>query len=122
MHFCWRLSRGEVLPSDIPLRPDCPIKWDHDNIAKSRAAATEMVNLFGLIFEPSLTSRHVEGKAIDMKISWAGNRIVKDANGNRVELEAPRDGSKNTALHAIGASYGVYKLISDPPHWSIDGR
>jgi hypothetical protein len=22
----------------------------------------------------------------------------------------------------VGASYGVYKLLNDPPHWSSDGR
>ena len=26
------------------------------------------------------------------------------------------------ALHAVGASYGVHKLIGDDPHWSIDGH
>jgi hypothetical protein len=28
----------------------------------------------------------------------------------------------NPVLHKIGASYGVIKLLSDPPHWSSDGH
>ena len=26
------------------------------------------------------------------------------------------------ALNAVGATYGVNKLVSDPPHWSDDGH
>jgi uncharacterized Zn-binding protein involved in type VI secretion len=29
---------------------------------------------------------------------------------------------KMSDLHAVGASYGVHKLVSDPPHWSDDGH
>jgi len=28
----------------------------------------------------------------------------------------------NPVLHTVGAYYGVFKLLSDPPHWSVDGR
>jgi len=24
-------------------------------------------------------------------------------------------------LIKVGASYGVYKLLGDPPHWSVNG-
>ncbi|MDB5964086.1 MAG: hypothetical protein JWQ72_586 [Polaromonas sp.] len=27
-----------------------------------------------------------------------------------------------TPLHGVGASYGVFKLVSDPPHWSDNGH
>jgi hypothetical protein len=122
MHYCWRLSRGEIAPGDIPAYPGCAINWEHDNIAASRKAASEMAALFAIKFEPSLTSRHIEGKAIDMQISWTGKIMVKDAGGNRTELNKPSNGSENKTLHQIGASYGVFKLLSDPPHWSSDGH
>jgi hypothetical protein len=28
----------------------------------------------------------------------------------------------NAALHVLGASYGVLKLVTDAPHWSHNGR
>ncbi len=90
-------------------------------MSASRKAASEMAALFIIKFEPSLTSRHIEGRAIDMQISWTGKIVVKDASGNRAELAAPANGSENQTLHQIGASYGVFKFLSDPPHWSSDG-
>ncbi len=121
MHYCWRLARGEISPSDIPAYPGCAIGWDHGTIAASRKAANEMVVLFAIKFQPSLSSRHIEGKAVDMQISWTGKILVKDAKGNRTELNKPANASENQTLHRIGVTYGVFKLLSDPPHWSIDG-
>ncbi len=122
MHYCWRLSRGQILASDIPAYPGCAIGWDHGTEAASRKAAKEMEALFAIKFEPSLSSRHIEGKAVDMQIKWGGTIIVKNANGIRIEISGPGDGANNRALHQIGASFGVHKLPSDPPHWSSDGH
>jgi hypothetical protein len=122
MHYCWRLARGEISPGAVPYSPACAIGWDHDNDALSRKAAAEMETLFALKFEPSLTSRHIEGKAVDMQVRWSGNITVKNAAGNRIVLGAPANGADNRTLHDVGASYGVFKLLSDPPHWSSDGR
>jgi hypothetical protein len=33
---------------------------------------------------------------------------------------SPRTG-QNGELHAVGQTYNVVKLVSDPPHWSADG-
>jgi hypothetical protein len=81
-----------------------------------------MVDLFGIAFQPSLTSRHIEGRAIDMTIGWAGTIQLRDKTGKLRALGAPRSGDANKDLHAIGATWGVRKLVSDPPHWSDDGR
>jgi hypothetical protein len=81
-----------------------------------------MCDLFQIAFEPSLTSRHIEGRAIDMTIGWNGTIKVKDRQGKAREVGAPRSGDTNPDLHRIGAGYGVIKLVSDPPHWSDDGR
>ncbi len=120
MHVCWRIAANELPASGAPAETGCSIKWDHGDGAKSRAAAKEMRDLFGIVFEPSLTSRHIDGLAIDMNISWQGTIRVRDAGGATVFLSSPANGA-NPALHKIGASYGVFKLVSDLPHWSNDG-
>jgi hypothetical protein len=120
MHVCWRIAANELPASGAPTETGCTIKWDHGDGAKSRAAAKEMRDLFGIVFEPSLKSRHIDGLAIDMNISWQGTIRVRDAGGNMVFLSSPANGA-NPALHKIGASYGVFKLVSDLPHWSNDG-
>jgi hypothetical protein len=122
MHYSWRVANGSVAPRDVPAFPGCAITWDHGDVAKSRKGAQEMVDLFGIAFQPSLTSRHIEGRAIDMTIGWAGTIQVKDKAGRPRAVGAPRSGDTNADLHAIGATYGVRKLASDPPHWSDDGR
>jgi hypothetical protein len=122
MHYSWCVANGSVAPRGVPALPGLRIQWDHGDLAKSRKGAQEMVDLFQIAFEPSLTSRHIEGRAIDMTIGWNGTLKIKDKAGKARKLEAPRTGDANRDLHAIGASYGVIKLLSDPPHWSDDGR
>lgn len=97
MHWAWRIARGgtppELAPTTLP---------DGAEIAWTLDGAREMVAAYGLAYKPSLTSRHIQGRAIDMSITgW----LLPVAD-----------------LHELGASYGVHKLVSDPPHWSDDGR
>jgi hypothetical protein len=51
-----------------------------------------------------------------MTITGYEGKTVKDANDKDAVL------SDETDLHALGATYGVIKLVSDPPHWSDDGH
>lgn len=122
MHYCFRLSKGQVRAKDIPKVDGLEIVWDHGDEKLSRKAAKEMVDLFDIVFQPSLNSLHIQGKAIDMNISWSGTIKVTDAKGKVVQLGAPANGSGNTVLHGIGATYGVHKLLSDAPHWSSNGH
>lgn len=122
MHYCWRVANGSIAPSAVPTVPGCRIQWDHGDLAKSRRAAKKMVDLFAIAYQPSLTSNHIEGRAIDMTIRWNGTISIRDKTGKQHKLAAPRTGEDNAQLHAIGATYGVKKLLSDPPHWSDDGR
>ncbi len=122
MHYSWRIAHGSIAPKDVPAIPGCAIRWDHGDLARSKKGAQEMVDLFGIAFQPSLTSRHIEGRAIDMTIGWNGTIAVRDKAGREKAVGAPRSGDANKDLHAIGATYGVRKLVSDPPHWSDDGR
>jgi hypothetical protein len=122
MHYCSRVASGEVAPSAVPAKTGCSIKWDHGNLARSKAAAREMKELFNIAFPASLTSLHIKGEAVDMTIGWAGTLSIADATGKVHAIGAPRSGESNRDLHAVGASYGVRKLLSDPPHWSSTGH
>lgn len=122
MHYSWNVAGGAIDPAGVPTIPGAPIRWDHGNQEASRSAAQAMVELFGIAFAPSLTSRHIEGRAVDMTIGWSGTIRVEQRSGHKVAIGAPRSGAENRTLHAVGATYGLHKLLSDPPHWSDDGR
>ncbi len=122
MHYSWAISEGEIAAANVPAEAGCTIIWDHGNVIKSKAAAKDMKELFNIAYKPSLTSRHIDGKAIDMTISWAGTLRMADGQGRPVSVPPPSPGSLNAMLHRVGASYGVIKLLGDPPHWSSDGR
>src|SRR5262249_34956092 len=98
------------------------IQWAHVRAKASREAAEQMVEGYGIVFKPALNSRHTEGNAIDMSISWLGDLVISKADGAAVTItSAPRDGN-NASLQQVGLSYGMVKLVTDPPHWSIDGH
>lgn len=122
MSVSWRIARGDLAAEAAPAIPGVAIAWRHATAARSRAAAQEMVDLFDIAYEPSLASLHIEGRAIDMTITWAGTLRIRDKTGARHSITTPRSGDANRELHAVGASYGVIKLLSDPPHWSDTGR
>lgn len=122
MHFSWGVAKGLIAPDAVPAIPDAPIAWDHGSLSASKRAAQEMVDLFAIAFQPSLTSLHIQGRAVDMTIKWTGTLRVQDAHGAEAAIGAPRTGETNTRLHALGATYKVIKLVSDPPHWSDNGH
>jgi hypothetical protein len=122
MRCAWDISHGRLEPADVPTMPGVDIEWDHGDDAASIAAATEMVDYFWLAHRPSLNSRHIDGRAIDMHITWTGKLKIVDGKGKTRTISAPRNGAENRALHAVGASYGVRKLVTDAPHWSSDGH
>lgn len=128
MHWCWMIAREGFPPGNVPMRPDVPIGWVHQtasgasDLGASRAAAEAMVQSYAIRVEPSLTTRHALRLAVDMTISWTGDLTITDFNGRRRTItSAPRDGM-NPDLVAVGATFGVRKLLSDPPHWSDNGR
>jgi hypothetical protein len=121
MNGSWVVSKGMTLAAKMKTEPGCSIVWDHGDESTSRAAAKEMLDLFDIVFQPSLTSRHIVGLAVDMTISWAGTIKVKDGKGKDVSLPPPAKPTNPTLL-ALGASYGVLKLATDPPHWSDNGH
>jgi len=128
MHWSFVINTGEVEPEDVPRHAGVDIDWVHrkangsPDVAASRAAAAAMVHGYDIAHRPSLTSLHIVGKAIDMDVSWAGKLAIKQKNGTKKTIASlPRSGL-NHDLWAVGATYGVLKLPSDPPHWSSTGH
>jgi hypothetical protein len=112
-----------VKPGDVPPMAGVDIDWTHggDDTA-ARAAAVAMVHAYQIRFPAALASRHTQRRAIDMTIGWQGVLTLRDAAGNPNSIASgPRTGA-NPTLWAIGKTFGVVKLPSDPPHWSDDGR
>jgi hypothetical protein len=127
-HWCWKIGLGKAKPSDATALAGVDIEWDHGDVQKSQNGAKEMINGFGLAVPPNstnapaLASNHIAGKAIDMMITWTGSISVKKQNGIAESVMFMSHVNHNTKLHAVGASYGVKKLITDAPHWSHDGH
>lgn len=73
---------------------------------KSINAARVMGNAFGisnLRVPPALQSRHTDGLAIDMDISWSGNLSILDKDGKLVKIsKLPLDGmNKELQNHLV---------------------
>lgn len=127
MHWCFKIAHKGQDPRKVPKMTSVNINWVHVDkdgnydAKASKAAAAAMSASYGIKFQPSLTSRHISGNAIDMTFSWPKTINVTDSNGKSVEIKA---GSSVTSakLHAVGKSYGVIKLVKDQPHWSNNGH
>jgi hypothetical protein len=103
--------------------PGVNIDWAHGgSILAARDAARRMMADYEIQFPAALESRHTQRRAVDMTISWSGTLNVRDFDGQMHGIASgPRDGS-NPELIKVGATFGVMKLVSDPPHWSDDGH
>ena len=128
MHWAWRIVKENYDASTVPGKDGVNINWWHGDQAKSKQAAQEMVDGYGinnLGVAPSTTSRHISGKAIDMTISWNGELKIKNASGTeQVIKSSPKDGT-NSALIAVGKTYEVIHFTNvnkDKVHWSTDGK
>jgi hypothetical protein len=123
MHYSWQVANSRLPAAAVPPMPGVDIQWDHGDATRSLKAAQEMVGLFGMGRDATLTSPHFDGKAIDLDITWQQTLRVKQPDGTHAEITSlPRNGGNNTELHQVGAGFGVYKLVTDPPYWSSDGR
>jgi hypothetical protein len=129
MHWSFLVAKENFDPEKVDAMTGVEIDWVHrdakgnKDLGASKNAALSMVNLYDIAFRPALVSRHSEGKAIDMDISWSSKELtIKDGNGKDVVISTNPKSGGNTDLHAVGKSYGVIKLVSDPPHWSTDGH
>lgn len=122
MHWCCMVGGSGQDPHAVPPMAGVNIDWTCGGIAQARAAARAMMTGYAIQFPAALESRHTQRRAIDMTIGWNGPLTIRDFNGqSHVIANGPRDGS-NPQLIQVGASFGVIKLVSDPPHWSDDGH
>ncbi|MBS0426396.1 MAG: hypothetical protein JSR41_03805 [Proteobacteria bacterium] len=122
MHHAFRIAHEGLDPATAPAMRGVDIDWVHRrrdgsaDPARSRSAAAAMVTAYDIVFRPALMSNHTRGLAIDMTIGNYRNKQVSNASGVKTTLKSAAD------LHGLGATYGVHKLASDPPHWSSDGH
>ncbi len=127
LRWSWLISEGRCLPEDAPAFPEVKIEWDHGNLSDSQRGAREMVNGFGIRIcsnsanPPSIKTNHLEGKAIEMHISWKKSISILKKDGNEMTVNYLPNPNENKLLHEVGASYGVFKSDQDPFYWSIDG-
>ena len=122
MHYCYKIARSGLAPATVPAMTGVDINWVHRDakgnvdLTASRAAAAQMVSGYGIVYAPALVSRHSQGRAIDMNITNYLTKKFVDAKKVTVSVTSA------AGLHALGATFGVIKLASDPPHWSDDGH
>ena len=122
MHYCCKIANCEIAADKVPPMDGVDIDWVHrDSTGKmdveaSRGAAREMMEAYVIQFPAALSSRHTERRAIDMTITCFKDKTVKNAGGEDTAICSAAD------LHTVGATYGVIKLLTDPPHWSDDGH
>jgi hypothetical protein len=100
MHWCCLIADSGQDPAAVPAMAGVEIDWTHDgDVVAARTAARAMKAAYGIAYPAALVSRHTQRRAIDMTIHNAPDDVV-----------------------ALGASFGVHKLLTDPPHWSDDGH
>lgn len=136
MHWAWKIVKQGYDPRSVPTYAGggVNIKWDHESASggydatASVTAARAMVvgyGIMGLNVAPALNSRHIQGIAIDMSISWSGALSISRSNGEMVNISSSPRSGMNHDLHAVGSTYGVIKYVggnADKPHWSNDGH
>lgn len=117
MHWCCMIANSGQDPAHVPPMPGVDIDWTcRGDTTAARAAAKNMMARYNIAFPAALVSRHTQRRAVDMTIRFDGSIQVRDQMGEAHSC------SSQQALVPIGASYGVIKLASDPPHWSDDGH
>lgn len=116
MHYSSAIANEDIAADKVPVMSGVEINWVHPTPEASVSAATRMATKYGIAYPPVLVSRHSDKTAIDMTISGMIGKKISKADGISVEIKKLSD------LNAVGDTYGVIKLVSDPPHWSEDGH
>ena len=122
MKSSFQISRKLKKPEEIQELEGLNINWVHDTPSKSIAAATDMVNGYGIVFQPAFPTRHSLGLAVDMTVRWSGTLDIKQANGTVKSITSTPKDNTNTDLAAVARTFNVIKHPTDKPHWSDNGN
>lgn len=121
VEIIWRWSDGRWVMCVVN-NSNCNCPYHRCDFTGAVQAAADMFGGYNIVDRPARQSKHNRGTAVDMNITWSGNLIIANKDRSIITItSSPRNGN-NTDLHLIGATYGVIKLVSDPPHWSDDGH
>ena len=123
MHYCCMIADTGLNPDDVPGKEGVLIDWTHGgNYKKAKAAAVAMKLAYNIAYPAALVSRHTQGRAIDMiiNIPKRPKEITKFVGGDGKSWVV--GAGDLPALYKFGASFKVYKLVKDFPHWSDDGH
>lgn len=125
MHFCCLVEgyrdrqkiHHQIEAADVPPMAGVAIDWTcgGDRDAAIAAAAAMRIG-YEIVYPAALISNHTRRLAIDMRIAFKGTIKVQNPVGQLVSASCQED------LWPIGAGFGVLKLPTDPPHWSVDGH
>ena len=122
MHWCCMIADTGQDPATVPPMAGVDIDWTHGgDIEDARDAAMDMKMAYRIRFPAALHSRHTQRLAIDMAIAVPAGSVILDATGARHNIDTPATGP-DPRIVAIGVTYSVIKLRTDPPHWSSDGH
>ncbi|MCB9746021.1 MAG: SH3 domain-containing protein [Alphaproteobacteria bacterium] len=125
MHYAWHVSKGSksAASANKACRAEgINIEWDHGTLSKTKSAAAALVSAFGLVHAASLTSNHMTGEAMDMKISNVPKNLTV---GGKSYTAGPKGSGQmdEDKVDHIGKALGVIWFGSgDWVHWSKTGR
>ncbi|MGO8377708.1 hypothetical protein ACC745_18625 [Rhizobium ruizarguesonis] len=124
MHYSWRIAKKDIDPANVPALAGVDIEWVHGTLEASRKAAQDMVDGYQIVAKPAYPTKHSDGAAIDMTISWTGTLAIVDNSGTSISITTTPCTGMNPDLAVVGATYAVIKATfsGDPPHWSDDGH
>ena len=117
MHWSFRIANNHESAQNVPAMAGVDIEWWHRNQPDSETAAADMVEGYGIVRLPALTSNHTKGLAVDMNINDFLSKKIKKADGTMLTTNTFDD------LIKVGESFNVFhKVPDDKPHWSADGH
>jgi hypothetical protein len=125
MHYAWKVAHGAITPAAATSACNAAginIEWDHGELVASKAAAQALCDSFRLIACASLTSNHMSGEAIDMRITNVPETLTINGTEYQADMAAGGEADEDKVDH-IGRELGVLWYGSgDWVHWSVTGR
>lgn len=132
MHWAWQIAHGNVPYPHYPgpreeqtFGVTIGIRWDHGDETSSIRHAQAMVAAYDIAYPPSLTSLHITGQAVDMRIYDLPRQLHFSHHGQPITVPVKNNCKDydNQELHAIGQTFfGVIKHPTDKAHWSVNGE